>query len=288
VRLLALESGEIMGMDGINAELAKRLDSNHAFVLQKQAGMNVGYLALHCDKPPFDKKEVRVAMNHAINREAIVTSLYGGYGVPAVNAIPPTLWGYDASIQPYPYDPEKAKSMLAAAGVAPGFKVTLHAMSGPRPYMPDPLKVAEAIQADLRKVGIDASIQSLEWGTYLDEMQHGKHTIGLLGWTGDNGDPDNFLYVLLDKESTRIPAQNVAFWRNDRVHELLVGAQEESDVAKRTAAYHEVQKIAHDEAPWVPIAHMTQLIGFDRRVHGFPMHPTGKIRFKNVWIEPAS
>jgi peptide/nickel transport system substrate-binding protein len=288
VRLLALESGEIMGMDGINAELAKRLDTNPSFVLLKQAGMNVGYLAIHCEKPPFDKTEVRVALNYAINREAIVTGLYGGYGVPAVNPLPPTVWSYDKSISGYPYDPEKAKAMLAAAGVKPGFKTTLYAMNGPRPYMPDPLKVAEAIQSDLKNVGIDASIRSLEWGTYLDEMQHGKHTIGLIGWVGDNGDPDNFLYVLLDKESARIPAQNMAFWKNDRVHELLVGAQEETDVAKRTAAYQEVQKIAHAEAPWVPIAYMTQLVGFDRRVHGYPMHPTGKVRLKNVWIEPAS
>jgi peptide/nickel transport system substrate-binding protein len=287
-RLLELESGGILAMDGINAELAKRLDSNPSFYLQKQAGMNVGYLAIHCEKSPFDKKEVRLALNYAINREAIVSSLYGGYGVPAVNPLPPTVWGYDPSIQGYPHDPEKAKQLLAAAGVTPGFKTTLYAMSGPRPYMPDPLKVAEAIQSDLKAVGIDATIKSLEWGTYLDELQHGRHSIGLIGWVGDNGDPDNFLYVLLDKDSARIPAQNMAFWKNERVHELLVGAQEESDVAKRTVSYQEVQHIFHDEAPWVPIAYMTQLAGFDRRVHGFPMHPTGKIRLKNVWIEPAS
>ncbi|MGH7725757.1 MAG: ABC transporter substrate-binding protein [Candidatus Eiseniibacteriota bacterium] len=288
VRLLALETGEVMGMDGINAELAKRLEQNQAFTLLQQPGMNVGYLAMHCDKPPFDKLLVRQAVNYAVNREAIVKGLYGGFGAPAVNAVPPTLWGYNRSVQPYPYDPAKAKELLAQAGFPQGFKTQLYAMSGPRPYMPDPLKVAEAIQADLKNVGIDATLKTLEWGTYLDEVQHGKHRMCLLGWVGDNGDPDNFLYVLLDKESTRVPAQNVAFWRNDRVHELLVGAQEETDQAARATAYEEVQQIAHDEAPWVPLAHMTQLIAFRKGIHGYPMHPTGKIRFRTVWIEPGA
>ncbi len=287
VRLLALETGEVMGMDGINAELARRLQQNRAFDLLQQPGMNVGYLAMHCDKSPFDKQLVRQAVNHAVNREAIVAGLYGGFGTPAVNAVPPTLWGYNRAIQPYSYDPEKARQLLAEAGLPSGFKTVLYAMSGPRPYMPDPLKVAEAIQSDLKKVGIEATLKTLEWGTYLDAVQHGRHHMCLLGWVGDNGDPDNFLYVLLDKEATRLPAQNVAFWRNDRVHELLVGAQEETDQAARATAYEEVQRIAHDEAPWVPLAHMTQLIAFEKRVHGYPMHPTGKIRFRTVWIEPG-
>jgi ABC-type transport system substrate-binding protein len=250
--------------------------------------MNVGYLAMNMDKPPFDRLEVRQALNHAIQREAIVTGLYGGYGTPAVNPLPPTLWGYNQSITGYAYDPAKAKELLAAAGLPNGFKTELWAMTGPRPYMPDPLKVAEAIQSDLKAVGIDATLKTLEWGTYLDQVQHGKHTMCLLGWTGDNGDPDNFLYVLLGKASTRLPAQNVAFYRSDEVDALLVEAQEETDVAKRAALYEEAQNLIHRDAPWVPIAHMTQLVGFRRNVRGYPMHPTGKVRFRSVWIEPGA
>ncbi len=288
VRLLALETGEIAGMDGINAELAKRLEGNQGFTLLKQPGMNVGYLAMNMDKPPFDKLEVRQALNHAVQRDAIVAGLYGGYGTPAVNPMPPTLWGYNRSVVGYGYDPAKAKELLAAAGFPNGFKTELWAMTGPRPYMPDPLKVAEAIQSDLKAVGIDATLKTLEWGTYLDQVQGGKHPLCLLGWTGDNGDPDNFLYVLLGKASTRLPAQNVAFYRSDEVDGLLRQAQEESDVAQRTALYEQAQALIHRDAPWVPIAHMTQLFGFRRNVHGFPRHPTGKVRFRSVWIEPGA
>jgi len=288
VRLLALETGEIAGMDGISTELAKRLDGNAAFTLLKQPGRNVGYLAMNMDKPPFDKLEVRQALNYAVQREAIVAGLYGGYGSPAVNPMPPTQWGYNRAIAGYAYDPAKAKKLLAAAGFPNGFKTELWAMTGPRPYMPDPLKVAEAIQSDLKAVGVDATLKTLEWGTYLDQVQGGKAPMCLLGWTGDNGDPDNFLYVLLGKAATRLPAQNVAFYRSDEVDALLLQAQEESDVAKRTAMYEQAQVLIHRDAPWVPLAHMTQLVGFRRNVHGFPMHPTGKVRFRSVWIEPGA
>jgi peptide/nickel transport system substrate-binding protein len=288
VRLLALESGEIMAMDGINTDLAKRLANNASFRLQQQPGMNVGYLAMNMDKPPFGNADVRRAINHAVNREGIVAGLYGGYGTPAVNPLPPTLWGYNHAITGYAYDPAKAKELLAKAGFPDGFETELWAMTGPRPYMPDPLKVAEAIQSDLNAVGIVARLKTLEWGTYLDQVQGGKAPMCLLGWTGDNGDPDNFLYVLLGKSATRLPAQNVAFYRSDEVDALLVQAQEETDMTKRTALYEQAQLLIHRDAPWVPIAHMTALTAFQGRVHGYPMHPTGKVRLRTVWLEPGA
>jgi peptide/nickel transport system substrate-binding protein len=288
VRLLALESDEIMGMDGINTDLARRLQGNPSYQLLMQPGMNVGYMAMNMDKPPFDKPEVRVAINHAVNREGIVQGLYGGFGTPAVNPMPPTLWGYNRSVPGYPHDPAKARAMLAAAGFPNGFKTELWAMTGPRPYMPDPLKVAEAIQADLKAVGIDATLKTLEWGTYLDQVQGGKAPMSLFGWTGDNGDPDNFLYTLLGTAATRLPAQNVAFYRSPEVDKLLLDAQAEVDQAKRAALYEQAQALIHRDAPWVPLAHMTQLVAFDRRVHGYPMHPTGKVRFRTVWLEPGA
>jgi peptide/nickel transport system substrate-binding protein len=288
VRYLALEEGSVQGVDGLNTELAKRIAAAGRFQLLSQPGMNVGYLAMNEDKPPFDRKEVRIAINHAIHREAIVEGFYGGFGAPAVNPIPPTLWGFNRSVQPWAYDPALARQHLAQAGFPNGFKTELYAMSGPRPYMPDPLKIAEAIQSDLKAVGIDASIKTLEWGTYLDEVQHGRHQMCLMGWTGDNGDPDNFFYPLLDKESTRIPSQNVAFYRGDALHALLIRAQVETDPAARAALYEQAQVIVHEDAPWVPIAHMTQLAAFDRRVHGYLLNPTGKVRFRKTWIEPGA
>lgn len=288
VRYLALEEGSVLGLDGLNTELAKRVAAAGKYLLVTQPGMNVAYLAMNEDKPPFDRVDVRRAFNYAIQKDAIVKNLYGGFGTPAVNPIPPSLWGYNGAVPAYPYDPAKARALLARAGFPHGFATELWAMNGPRPYMPDPLKIAEAIQADLKAIGVDAAIKTVEWGTYLDAVQHGRHAVALFGWTGDNGDPDNFLYPLLDAESTRLPSQNIAFYRGAAVHQLLVRAQVETDPAKRDTLYQQVQAIVHDDAPWVPIAHMTQLAAFNRRVNGFPMNPTGKIRFRSVWLAPGA
>jgi peptide/nickel transport system substrate-binding protein len=286
VRLLALESGEIAGMDGINTDLARRLEGNAGFTLLKQPGMNVGYLAMNLDKPPFDRPEVRRALNHAVQRDAIVAGLYGGYGSPAVNPLPPTLWGYNRSISGYAYDPAKAKELLAAAGCRMDSRPSW-ALTGPRPTCRS-MYVAEAIQADLKAVGIEASLKTLEWGTYLDQVQGGKAPMSLFGWTGDNGDPDNFLYTLLGTAATRLPAQNVAFYRSKEVDDLLLQAQGEVDQGKRAALYEQAQALIHRDAPWVPLAHMTQLIAFQGRVHGYPMHPTGKVRLRTVWLTPGA
>ena len=109
--------------------------------------------------------------------------------------------------------------------------------------------------------------------------------MALLGWTGDNGDPDNFLYVLLDKSATQKPANNIAFYRSDPLHEVLVAAQKESDKAKRTALYQKAQEIVFYDAPWVPLVHATQTAAFHTRVTGFKLHPTGNKWFYDVAVE---
>jgi peptide/nickel transport system substrate-binding protein len=288
VRVLALDKGDVQGMDGISPLEARRIDRGAGVTLLRKPGMNVGYLAMHMEKPPFDKVEVRRAVNHAIHKSALVEALYMGYGTPAKNMIPPTMWGHADEIEDYGYDPEKARALLAQAGVAPGFRFVLHAMSAPRPYMPEPLKVAEALQADLKAVGLEAEIRTMEWGSYLDYCQSLKHQVCLIGWVGDNGDPDNFLYVLLDKEAAKLPAQNYAAYKSEELHRVLVEAQVTSDHERRSQLYHEAQRIIHADAPVVPLAHMDQLFAIRKSVHGFVVHTTGKIRFQRVWIDPAS
>ena len=121
-----------------------------------------------------------------------------------------------------------------------------------------------------------------EWGTYLDKVFAGEHPMCLLGWTGDNGDPDNFLYVLLDKTAAVKPANNVSFYRSDPLHELLVAARRSGDMAERTSLYRKAQQIIHADAPWVPLVHATQTAAFRSNVRGFQLHPTGSKWFHRV------
>ena len=152
--------------------------------------------------------------------------------------------------------------------------------------MPQPGKIAQAIQADLQKVGISTDIVQWEWGTYLDKVSSGEHPMALLGWTGDNGDPDNFLYVLLDQTAAEKPAQNIAFYRSDPLHQILVQARRSADQDERIRLYGLAQEIIHRDVPWVPLVHATQTAAFQQQVRGFKLHPTGSKWFHLVAFGP--
>lgn len=285
-RLQEMMAGNLHVMDNPDTNHIKALEQKlgNKVKLAKAPGFNIGYLALNQEKKPFDDLRVRKAIAHAINKKAIVDSVYNGFATPAKNPMPPTIWGYNDDVKDYDYNPEKAKALLKEAGLEKGFETDLWAMPVPRPYMPDGRKVAEAIQGDLAKVGIKAKIVSYDWGTYLKNTQNGEHSMALLGWTGDIGDPDNFLYVLLDKDNAVKPAQNISFYKSDKLHEILTKAQVESDVKKRTELYRQAQQIIHDDAPMVPLAHSVEVLPMRDGVQNYIMDPTGRRRFAEVWL----
>jgi len=195
------------------------------------------------------------------------------------------MWSYNDAIQEYKYDPKLAKELLKKAGLENGFETTLWAMPVSRPYNPNAKKVAEIMQSQLKEVGIKANIVSYEWGTYLDKLDNLQHDMCLIGWTGDNGDPDNFLYVLLSIQSTNKPAQNYAFWKNEKFNSLITQAKETVDKDKRIKLYKEAQVIFHEEAPWVPIAHSVVVEPMKKSVMDFKLSPMSKREFKDVWIQ---
>lgn len=285
-RLLELKTSSIHVMDGISPGSLQEILRNETMALKSSAGVNIGYLAMNTEKAPFDNLKVRQAVNHAIHKKNLVKLLYQDMAIPAKNPIPPTLWGYAEEVVDYEYDPEKARALLQEAGYEGGFSTKLWAMPVPRPYMPEPEKIARAIASNLGAVGIHAEIVTHDWGTYLDKVSNGEHDMCLLGWIGDNGDPDNFLYVLLDKDNAVKPhAENVAFWKHDGLHDILIEAQQISDRERRGKLYRKAQEIIHMEAPWVPLVHAKQVVVCSRSVKGLVEHPTGIIRFHGVWKE---
>jgi ABC-type transport system substrate-binding protein len=283
-RYLALKAGEVDMIDFPNPADLPAIEAEASLKVVSQAGLNVGYLALNTQKKPFDDKRVRQAINYAINKQEILTAVYGKLGTAAKNPIPPNMWSYNNNVKEYPYDPNMAKKLLAEAGLANGFSTTLWAMPVSRPYNPNGRKVAEIMQAQLSAVGIKTEIVSYEWGTYLDKTDHGEHDMALLGWTGDNGDPDNFLWVLLSEPAAEVPAGNIAFWKNAQFTALIKQAKETADVAKRTQLYQQAQEIFREEAPWVPIAHSVVVEPMKKTVEGFVLSPLGQRIFHQVWI----
>jgi peptide/nickel transport system substrate-binding protein len=279
-RLNALANGEIDVMDGLNNSDEATVLGNENLQVIERPSMNVGYIGLTNTRKPFDNKLVRQAINHAIDKQSIIDAFYGGKAQPAVNPMPPSISGYNDAIEPYPYDLEKAKALLAEAGYADGFTMDLWAMPVARPYMPEAMKVAEVIQASLAEIGVTANIQSVDWATYLDKATAGEFDAFMLGWTGDNGDADNFLYTLLDKDS--IGSNNNAHYSSDELHDVLIQAQTEVDEDARNELYKKAQEIIHEDAPWVPLVHSIPLLAAGKDVVNYLPHPTGSESLLNV------
>ena len=286
VRLIELQQGGLHAMEFPNPDDLQQIERDDTLQLLTQPGMNIGYLAMNFDKPPLDNQKVRLAINHGIDKATIIKHLYQGLGMPAKNPIPPSLWSYDDTIQDYDYNPELAKKLLAEAGFPNGFETTLWALPVPRPYIPDGRALAEVIQSDLRKVGIQTKIVTYDWGTYLEKTKNGEHDMAMLGWSADLGDPDNFFYFLLSKTSAEKPAGNIAFYRSDEMQNVLEKARATSDKDERDALYKEAQRIFHKDAPWVPLAHAKQVLVINKRVKNLKLQPLNWKYFRSVSLEP--
>lgn len=282
-RLNALLAGEIDLMDGVNPSDLTQIEGNPDLQTFERPSMNVGYLGFTVNRPPFDNKLVRQALNHAIDKEGIIAAFYGGLAEPAKNPLPPALEGYNNDIEPYPYDLEKAKELLTEAGYPDGFEMELWAMPVPRPYMPDGMKVAEVIQSSFAEIGVKAEIKSVDWGTYLEQASKGEFDAYMLGWTGDNGDPDNFIYTLLDKDS--IGSNNYSYYSNDELHDILIEAQTIPDQEQRNELYKKAQEIIHEDSPWAPLVHSTPLLAGKKNLKGLLPHPTGSDILTKVEFE---
>jgi peptide/nickel transport system substrate-binding protein len=263
-------------MEGINPDDVKAAKSDPNLQVLLRPAMNVGYLAFNFKNEILAKKEVRQAIAYAINRQAIIDALYGGTGVLASQFIPPLVWGNNPDIKPYAYDPEKAKALLKQAGYPDGFTIDMWYMPVSRPYYPDPKPIAEAYAADLAKVGIKVQLKTEDWSLYTVDRRKGVFPFWMLGWIGDNGDPDNFLNYLfgtLDAENS---------WDNPQARAMLNKAQTLNDKAEREKLYKDAAVIINDEMPRLPIVNVTPPLVFRKNVAGYLPHPTGAEYFNVV------
>ena len=308
-RLLAIQAGEVHGMEFPDPASLSQIQNNANLKLLTQPGMNVGYVAMNngygyndsnhngmhdADEPwvktpgyfkPFTNRTVRQAVNYAINKTSIVENLYKGTAIVAKNGMPPFMLGYNDDIVDYPYDPDMARQLLTQAGYPKGFNTTMWVMPVSRSYMFDPTKIGEAIQSYLAAVNINVQLYQIDWATYLAKTQAGEHPMCLLGWTGDNGDPDNFMNVLYGaNQCTLGTAGNVAFYNNTHVQDLLTAALQTYDTTQRARLYEEAQVIIHEDAPFVYLAHANQNLVFTKNVDGFVLNPTARYFFYPVDI----
>lgn len=249
-------------------------------VVLEQIGVNVGYMAYNTSKKPLKDVRVRRALNMAIDTRKILRQVYKHTALPATNPIPPIQWGYNRDIQEDVYSPEQATALLKEAGYSNGFGVDLWTMDVQRPYMPNAVAVAKLIQEDLAAIGVRVTIKTYDWSEYAQRLRSGEHDMALYGWTGDNGDPDSFLNVLLSCDA--VGGNNLARFCNASYDAFVKQAKASSDVTERAYLYAQAQTIFKDQAPWLTIAHANQYKVVRTEVKGFHITALGRHWFYGV------
>src|SRR5690625_159398 len=281
-RLTSLLAGDIDMMDGLNPDESVTVDSTDGYEFIPRPSFNFSYMAFNMEKEPFDDVKVRKAIDMAVNKDVIVESFFNGLAEVSTNAVPPSLWGHNDDIEPVEFDVEAAKELLAEAGYEDGFETTLFTMDNPREYLPEPMKIAEAIQANLSEIGITTEIVTYEWATYLEKASQGEHEMGLFGWTGVLADPDDFLFPNFSSIEAEKPASNYAFYRNEDFTQLLLDAKTTLDEDERAERYKEAQRIQFEDRPVSMLAHTTPPLALSEDVKGFVPHPMTSDNFANV------
>jgi ABC-type transport system substrate-binding protein len=286
VALLRLEKGEIqmMGDPPPGADWT-RITSDPAWAdrIEKQPQVNTTYIAINTTIPPFDKVEVRQALNHAIDKQRIV-QLLNGRATVANQILPPLMPGYDPDYTGYEYDPEKAKALLIEAGFPDGFETSIECISvDPQP------KLCESFQQDLAKVGITVTINSLAAPNVIDDAGNGKTPLvwsGGLAWTQDYPDPDDFYAPILGCDSNVPGGWNWARYCNEEVHAKSIELLSMTDRAARLEAYKPFFKALMDDAVWVPVMNGEYDVAHSEKLHGQPtlIHPEHLFIYETMWM----
>lgn len=273
VRLQKLRAGECHLSISPKPQEVAAIQADPNLKLAQVAGVSTGFIAFNTSKKPLDNPDVRRALSLAINKKALFDSVFQGAASPATRILTPAMLGYDPALKGIDYDPEQAKALLAKAGVAPGTEITLWAMPIARSYNPDGRKFAELVQADWAKVGIKAKIVSYEWGEYIKRASAGEHQAISLGWSSDNGDPDNLLTPLLACASG---AFGLSRWCDKNFDTLLEKGRHETDPVKRAAVYRELARIVQKELPLLPISYGIVTQPMRKEVSGYQVTPLSR------------
>lgn len=283
-RLRALESGLVHIARNLPPEAQQLVRLHPDLRLAEMPAFNVVYVAMNTENRPFHDPRVRQAVNYAVRKEPILGLVYQGTARPAVGPIPPVMTPYYTDkVKHYDYNPKLAHRLLEQAGYDWSFHPTFYVMKEPRPYLPRPVLAARIIARDLAAVGMKVDLRVRTFSEQKRAMGLGKHHLALIGWSGDNGDPDNFLYTLLDADNAVLGnALNFAFYKEYRFHKLVLSARESLDEAERVRAYRKAQQIVAETCPWVPLVHAKVIVALRREVRHFQVNPTALLNLGPV------
>jgi peptide/nickel transport system substrate-binding protein len=281
-RVQALQTGEINGMDLLQPQDVPTVAGNSNLKVLNRPSFNVAYVGMNLSKPPTDNLLVRKAVAYGLDRKAVVDAFYGGRGQVATQFQPPQLFGWSPNVVKYEYNPDKAKQLLQQAGMT--LPVTLdfwYPTGVSRPYMPDPQRNFEAFSASLEKSGFKVVAHSAPWRPdYVAKVNAGDAgNLNMIGWSGDYGDPDNFIGTFFQGDSPQFGFKNAALTA------LLDKAEQEVNMKTRIKLYQQANEmIMRDILPGVPYAHSIPALGFQKAVGGYIASPIGTDLFAPVTL----
>lgn len=281
----ALAEGEADVTAALGPARAAELRANAAVTLETQAGLSLTFLAVNNERAPFRDARVRRALSRAIDRAGLLRDLLAGHAEAAHAALPPPLLEPDTRARELVLDREAARRLLADARVAPGFEATLTVSRAPRPYLLEPIRVAERIRDDLARVGLVLRLDEVAtWAEQVAVTSRGDFDLALLGWRADTLDPNDFLTALVDSSS--IGTTNRSRYRSATMDGLLKRARQDSAPGKRLALYRQAQELVQSDMPFVPLYHSSVPIAYRRELRGLVVGPTGILRYDKAWKQP--
>lgn len=275
-RTIALETGEADIVYDVDPVDIDKIKSNNDLKFLYEQSLGNSYLGLNTQHKPFDDVRVRQAIAYAINVDDIIEVVYKNTAIPGSSPISPKIPGYNKDVKNYEYNVEKAKKLLAEAGYPNGFKTSI--------WINDNTSrkdIATILQDQFKTIGIDAAIETLEWGAYIDRTAAGEHDMYILGWVTVTGDPDYGLYPVFHT-SAHGRAGNRSFYSNATVDRLLDEARISTDQEKRMDNYREIQRIIQEEIPSITMVYNNQNVATQKYVENFVLHPTGYFNLYNV------
>lgn len=284
VRFAEAETGSVHLYDAVGVRDLDRVRANPQLDLRMTPYPAFLYASFNLRLQPMDNKLLRQAICYAVNYDAIVRNLFNGVGkLPDAGPLAPDLTGYEPGLNPYKYDPDRAKALLSQAGLGSGVTLSMVAYNYQRPYVPaGGDKVAQAMQADLKRVGIELDLQILDRGPYSDIIRtpDKRPQIMLGGWFDDYPDQDQFIFAM--GESTQ--ALNRGFFRNDQFDQFVREARRISDESRRAQLYQQAAKLWLEEAPGIIISYGVLTSVARKSVQNAHITPLAMWRLDQAWL----
>jgi glutathione transport system substrate-binding protein len=281
-RLAMLKTGEAQFVYPVSPVDAKALAGNSAVKVSNDPSIYVTYVAMNELHKPFDDQRVRLALNYAVDKQALIDSLYQGYASLMHSEIAPQVWGYK-DVGTYPFDLAKAKALLAQAGYPTGFSTTLWSANDSFTQQRDVF-----IQQQLAQVGVKVTIQAMETGTFLSSVMQpadqNKAQLVLLGWSPSTGDADWGLRSQLSKTTEPPNGYDVSFYSNPQVEQLLQAALQTTDPTQRANDYAQVQQLVFQDAPWIWLVSPNNISAMAANVSGAYVVPDNTLELQFVQI----